>query len=284
MRLGLRKCIVLIILCVTILALSSSVISCNAKNMNSQWVSEPIIVDGDVSDWMNARIALQEHEGTAFGITNDSNNIYLLVRSRDDKWVRTVRMSGLTLWFNGDGKHKYWAVKYCGGPSADQMAASMPTERSGGVGVSDDDRMDHMVDMLSRNENRFTVIDKFREIETDVSLDGSAGPSAAYSFSDGLYNYEFSIPLDYTDSLHGPRGLELGEKMLICAEWGGIQNGERRERPETSSGGMGGGRGGGKGGGRGMGGGRQPGSGRQSGIQPPIEIWIESKLAGPSQE
>jgi hypothetical protein len=207
--------------------------------MNSQWASEPIIVDGDASDWMNALIVLQEHEGTAFGITNDSNNIYLIVRSRDDKWVRTVRMGGLTLWFNGDGKHKYWAVKYYGGPSADQMAASMPTERSGSGGAPDDDRINRMADMLSRNENRLTVVDKYREIEEDISVSGSAGPSAAYSFSDGLYNYEFSIPLDYTDSLHGPRGLALGENISICAEWGEMQNGERRERPAMSLSGMG---------------------------------------------
>jgi hypothetical protein len=266
-------------------AATAGLVACkSAMEVKTAWTPRPIQVDGDALDWQGLPAVLLSEQHASFTLASDSERLCLLFRTRDPRWVRTIKMAGLTLYFDrkaGTGKDLFIRLK--GGPSMDKIRALSPARY-------DSARVGHRP-MPNRFEPEgidkppaFTCYIKDRILEKPIPLDGSEGPAAAFDTSQGMFVYEFSIPLDEGPIRYYGLGLEPGERLSVGAVWGDTDE-MQRSRPD-------GGRGfgisgpGGEFPGGSMGGGGGPGEGPPGGMRPERpekqEIWLKTSLAKPS--
>ncbi|MCP4686082.1 MAG: hypothetical protein GY867_11655 [bacterium] len=241
-------------------------------------VESTVTLDGQMADWEELPSAYFEDQGVVLGLANDNDNLYVMFRFRDQKWARTIRMSGLTLWLDGQGKKsKDFVLKYRGGPS---MADLVPQD-----GNVNDKMRERMMKTDSALSDELTCAVKDRIVEMPISLDGSNGPEVAFGSDHSFFVYEFKIPLKKSEVRYYGIGAEEGAQITIGANWGKVdksQMGGMKQGGGPPGGGMGGGRGGGMGGGRG--GGKGGGRGGDMGGQRPEmpeeqEVWIKTTLA-----
>ena len=252
------------------------------EKIATAWIPSTITVDGDPSDWPDGQINFFPDDEYAIGTANDSSHLYIVFRFRNPEWVRSIRMTGLTIWLDAKGKKKeQLALKYNGGPE--------PPKRQG----KDNDRVPAEM-REKRNEMMrpaFHFIEKERLVDTEIPTDGSLGPAVAFDTLYGMYTYEFKIP--FKKSVAGNYGIDLqpGQEYSIGLVWGdtdemrgAMREGLRGNGPPEGGGmpgsGMPGGGGGIGGGPGGMGGG--PPGGMRGGQGLEIEkkkFWLKSTLA-----
>ncbi|MEE8576931.1 MAG: hypothetical protein V3T31_06720, partial [candidate division Zixibacteria bacterium] len=172
------------------------------------------------------------------GVANDSENLYLMLRTKEAGLARAIRSTSLDLWLSFDGKDsKSLGLRFSGGPS---IAELMEAE-----GRSIDDLPEEMRErIISRDGNRpdkFMFVDKKGLVNVDVPTDGSRGPSAAYAHSKGFYVYEFALPLAESDTRWYGAEATPGIDLNITAVWGDRESSMRPERASRESGMDGGG-------------------------------------------
>jgi len=265
------------------LAMSILMTGCKTQEVQCNWSATPIRIDGKIADWADMPAAYFEEEGAALGICNDSNHFYINLRTKDATQARMVRITGLTIYLDAEGKRgKDFFIRFRGGP-----VLEMPLRQGRGRdGFPEDKRpgmRERFPEMATDTSSRFTCYQKGVIVEKPIHPDGSEGPSAACDTSMGFYTYEFSIPLQGSVVRYYGLGAQPGQVITIGAEWGGLENLRDRNRmqggprggppamePGSGRGGMGGGRSG----------------SRPSGMQRPEkqEVWVKIQLAVPPTE
>jgi hypothetical protein len=222
-----------------IIVLSGS-LSCGSKLVQCNWAPKPVVVDAVGADWLETPATPIDDDDISLKLANDDKFIYIFLRHRNDSWARQIRNTGLKIWLSGIDKRTDWAVRYHGGPEM------KPPEDARGDRDSENSPGDRMNDLRRRageNANKLFVIDRFQDETTEIPLDGSAGPSAAFSETEGFYNYELGVPLDKIDDMQGPRGLIGSELIYVGAVLGGMPEGVKKDiegmQQGTGHGGMG---------------------------------------------
>jgi hypothetical protein len=261
---------------------------CNDQEVSCHWSSNPIRIDGKSGDWSGIPVTIFEEQGAVLALANDSENLYVQFRTRDRRWVRTIRRSGLTIYVNNKAKKdKDFFVRFKGGHHlADFQGRQEP--------VDSNSAEEHLnpwsrssIPFNADTTEVFTCYQKDKVIEKPIPLDGSEGPSAGCDTSFGFYTYELSIPLSESTVRYYGIGAAPGQKISIGVEWGGMGD-FRRDRPGgmTMGGPPGGGFPGGGGPPGGGMGGRPGGMGGRGedrrGSPEKQEVWLKTALAAPS--
>ena len=264
-----------------ILATSILMTGCRTQDVPCHWTTMPIGIDGKAADWADMPVTYFEEEGAALGIGNDSNHLYINLRTRDATQARLVRMTGLTVYLDAEGgKSKDFFIRFRGGPALPEM----PFRQGRGNDGSHENKRRGMsqpfTDMPADTINRFTCFQKGNIVEKPIPTSGSEGPAAACDTSMSFYNYEFSIPLWKSVVRYYGLDVKPGQTISVGLVWGDIGNLRGESGPRGGMGGIRAGTGarGGKGGGR--------GGGPPPGIQQPEkqEVWVRTQLAVPPTE
>ena len=256
-------------------------------DLKCPFATQSIKIDGQYDDWKENPGNFLEKQKAVVAVSNDHDKLYLLFRTNDPRWVRTIAMSGLTLYIGVDGgKRKDFYLKFVGGPSREQLRSLQKRE----IGVRSREKRE-----MPENMRRMELEDAPRDSvptllcyvkdqidEKSIPLSGVEGPSAAFDTSRGFFVYEFAIPLKESAVRSYGLGTSLGEEISVGLIWGEPMS-MRGERPreEMDFGGPGGGMGGGMTGG-GMGGGMGRGmSGPPGRMDRPSkqEVWLKTRLA-----
>jgi hypothetical protein len=244
-----------------------------ASELTSFWTPEPIAVDGEVTDWDSIPTVYLEDEGVVVGICNDSINVYIMYRFRDAKSLRAIRMTGLSIWLDANGKKKKeFGIRYNGGPPFEEIQRLTGTDEENSFGNMSPERRERMMQRMSGDKEQFTVIYRGKEQRETIPTNGSRGPAVSFASSDGFIAYEFSIPLQTSDYGTFGLGAQPDKKIGVGSAWGG-----RPEREGRDGGMMGMGSGGGDGG-RGGGPGGRGGGGRMQ-MPEKQEFWFKTELA-----
>ncbi|MBK7142873.1 MAG: hypothetical protein IPH75_12415 [bacterium] len=267
-----------------------------SDKISSRFAVNPITIDGRYDDWKDHPTTFLEEQKAVIAVANDADNLYLLFRTNDPRWVRTIAMSGLTVYLDPKGgKKKDFFVKFIGGPSREQMLALRKQE----VAERKSEERQMPERMQQRMEERMPddsipkliCYIKDQIDEKEIPLDGTEGPSVAFDTSHAFFVYEFAIPMKESEVRSYGFGAIDKKELSVGLVWGEMEM-MRGERPREgmdfggSGGGMGGGPGGGMGGGPGggMGGGMGRGGamgGPGGGMQRPSkqEVWVKTTLA-----
>lgn len=267
--------------------LSLAISGCKTEQIQCHWPSQPIIIDGQMTEWEDRANIYFEENGVLLGLRNDDENLYILFRFRDRSWLRAIRMTGLTIWLDGQGnKDKTFGIRYNGIPLPDDSSFTGVGGQNINTANMPPGMMERMAERLRDMPVQLTVIDENRWYEPmAVPEDGSRGPAVAFSDARGFYTYEFSIPLaESTDDTYGLNSAP-GQIIGIGGEWGDMDMDDLKPSRGNMSGGrgdgMGGGRGGGMGGGKGGGMGGRPGGMGGNRLEMPEkqEFWLKTELA-----
>jgi len=266
---------------------------CDAQEVQTKWSAEPVKVDGETTEWTSGSTSYFEDLGLQLGLSNDDRNLYVLFRFSNQAWAQAIRMGGVTLWLdNSAKKKKNFGIRYTGGRPLPDSQMMRPPSQGGFQEAMTPEQQQRVSEMEKSLADRITVIDKKNSQETMLRPDGSGGPAASCGSPQGIYTYEFSIPLKRADAFDCGVGAEPGQTISIGFEWGGMDKDRQKMMEGTGggpSGGMGGGPPGGMGGGPpgGMGGGPPGGGGGRGlgGMQSieKQELWIKTQLASPAE-
>ena len=257
---------------------------CKTQEVQTNWAAEPVEVDGEMTEWPGGSTFYFEELGVQLGLRNDDQNLYLLFRFSSQAWARAIRMGGVTLWLDNSGKKKKdFGIRYTGGPPLTELQRMGETGRGGFQEAMTPEQQQRLQDMEMTAADQITVIDKKGDQEITLLPDGSGGPAAHFASPQGVYTYEFGIPLEKGDVFDYGIGAEPGQEICLGLEWGGMSKEDRQKMRER----MGGGRGGGMGDGPpgGMGGGRGGGPRGGPGMKAPEkqELWVKTQLALPAE-
>ncbi|MDD4052138.1 MAG: hypothetical protein PHR28_09615 [candidate division Zixibacteria bacterium] len=254
----------------------------------SQWVQTPLKIDGARADWPERSILFFADQEAFIGVCNDSTNLYLVLHFRDADWARWIRMGGLTVYLDAEGKKgKDFKLKFTGGPTMKEIMAASGKSATGQTGRMSQNRDEKMPGMNDNIENPFLCYQKKYMMEKAIPMDGSEGPAVAGAMEKEFLVYEFYIPLKESTIKTFGLGAKPDKPVGVGFIWGDME----MKRPEGMGGGPGGGGGGmPPGGGPGGGGGGMPpgggpGGGPRENNQPEKqEIWVKVQLSNPNQE
>lgn len=276
-------------------------VGCKTQELQTNWSSTPIKIDGKMNDWANTPMAYFEESGVQLGLRNDSENLYILFRFNNQAYAQAIRMGGLTIWFDNSGKKKKeLGVRYTGGPSFFDFQ-KMKSTQGGGFEESLTEEQKERLGEREKNmimRDQIVAVGKKGSQERILSTDGSDGPAVSFDSSQGAFTYEFSLPLQKSDISRYGIDDQSGGILGLGFEWGGVTMPDRKSRGGNPPGGMGGeppsggppgGMGSGPPGGMsggppgGRGGDRENGPGGSSNkISEKQEIWLKTTLAIPA--
>jgi hypothetical protein len=243
------------------------------------WMAEPGEVDGILDEWKNMPTTFFKDERLVLGAGNDSDFLYLFFRTDNPNTLRTIQMSGISIWLDRKGKKKKdLCYHFRGGPSMDEIREAGLIDTIGFEDRRGDREIQMMIERMGQARDKITITDKDLDLEQVIPIDGSYGPTLSFAFEGGFCIYELRIPLQ--DHLVDYFGFNAapGQKIGIGAKWGGSP----RHMGDNPSGGMGGSGGGFKGGmGGGRGGGLRGDSDRNMKMPESKEIWVKTVLAIP---
>jgi len=261
---------------------------CGPQEVQTNWSAEPVKVDGEMTEWPSGSTVYFEDSGVQLGLSNDNQNLYILFRFSNQAWARAIRMGGVTLWLDNSGKKKKdFGIRYTGGPSLPGFQRMRASGEGGFQEALTPEQQQRLLDMEQDTVGQITVIDKKSKQEITLRTDGSGGPAVCFASPQGIYTYEFSIPLEKGDVFDFGIGAQPGQIICLGLEWGGMSMGDR-QRTRGERGGDRGGegrddRGGGRRGGDRGGMGRDRGGSREQAPKEQ-ELWVKTQLALPSVE
>ncbi len=252
---------------------------CGPQEVQTNWSAEPLKVDGEMTEWPSGSTVYFEDSGVQLGLSNDNQNLYILFRFSNQAWARAIRMGGVTLWLDNSGKKKKdFGIRYTGGPSLSELQKMKASSGGGFRETLTPEQQQRLLEMEEATADQIIVIDKKSNQEITLRADGSGGPAVCFASPQGIYTYEFSIPLEKGDVFDCGIGVEPEQVICLGLEWGGMSKADR-ERMEKMGGGPPGGMGGGPPGGIGGRGGGRGGSRPQAPEKQ--ELWVKTLLASP---
>ena len=263
-----------------ILAGSILLVGCKTQEVQTNWSAEPVKVDGEMTEWPGGSTVYFEDLGVQLGLRNDNQNLYLLFRFSDQAWARAIRMGGVTLWLDNSGKKKKdFGIRYAGGPPLSEPQKMVTPSRGGFRETMTAEQQQRLRDMEEAAADQITVIDRKSNQEIALPPDGSDGPAVCFASPQGIYTYEFSIPLAKDNVFDCGIGAQPGQEICLGLEWGGMSKEDRQKMMRGMGPGRGDGPPGGTGGGRGGG----PRSGPGMRAPEKQELWVKIQLALPDE-
>jgi hypothetical protein len=259
---------------------------CGTQEVQTYWSAEPVKVDGEITEWPSGSTVYFEDSGVQLGLRNDNQNLYILFRFNNQAWARAIHMGGVTLWLDNSGKKKKdFGIRYTGGAPLFGLQMPGASGEGGFREAMTPEQQQRLLNMAQDTVGQITIIDKKSDREITLRADDSGGPAFCFASPQGIYTYEFSIPLQKNDVFAYGIGVQPGQALSLGLEWGGMSKEDRQKMRERMGGGRGGGPPGGMGGGQpgGMGGGREGGSRGGHGMQASEkqELWVKTQLASP---
>ncbi|MFH1011340.1 MAG: hypothetical protein V1784_08940 [bacterium] len=211
---------------------------CNGNKIQSSWPESPIQIDGQADDWNGLPKYYFEESGVSLGISNDADNAYLLFRFTNPKWLMSIAKRGLTIWLDGTAKKKKnFGIRYAGRIPLDSTAVTSTFQTN----LTEEQRQ-RLMRLQTQMADQILVFEAAEVVEVSIPADGMRGPSAHLGSADGVFAYEFAIPLEKSDGTPYALGAKPGQKIYIGLEFGGMdeeelqhmreQMGRSRERDE----------------------------------------------------
>ena len=211
------KEILLLILVLTISFLGFS----KEKELKSHWVSSPVRIDGSTNDWTENDLAGWKKGKVDYAFKNDAENLYVLFMFRDPKYLSSISATGLTIWFNSEGKKKkYYGIKFMQKRiSADALISRLEKEK-GEVPEEEKKEIRKNPSYLINDTESINKKSKSRyqssessEIKPAVFRVMKQQKSLVFEFAFNLKRMMEQVP---------GSGIEPGKKVKVGFEWGGM--------------------------------------------------------------
>ena len=182
--------------------------------VESQWAPTLVKIDGWNTEWDAGALNSEGKVSVDYAFMNDAKNLYVLFIFKNPRFLSTIGLTGMTIFFSPEGKTendqgiRFYARKV----SADDYIALMEKE----IGPADEARKKAI------RANPAYIIFGHEMI--------SKGKPGDYKITEAIFRnqsdkktvtFEFSIPLGKLAELSPEIGAEPGKGMNVGFQWGG---------------------------------------------------------------
>jgi len=204
------------------------------KTIASNWTSTPINIDGSNVDWVNDALNFEKKVSVDYAFKNDAENLYVLFIFKDPKYLSSIRATGMTVWFNLEGKKKknYGITFLKKQVSADAFISILEQKKGP---LSEEEKNN-----VRANPYYFLhstkVINKKSKSSSHSPASGEIKPAVFRSIRQkNAIVYEFAIPLTRKTEQAPGIGTEPGKIIKVGFEWGGMTKEMRIAMMERSA-------------------------------------------------
>ncbi len=207
--------------------------------VQSLWTGDPVQINGRPGDWADAPPFFQKKQKVDCAFKNDSSTLYILFQLKDPKFISSLQVTGLTVWYSALGKKKQntglnFNQKQA---SADEYIAYVEKLQ----GELPEEKKQELKKQPVYRIPRILVINK-NASTSDPVPQPETGPQAVYMVrsQDNVVTFEMAIPLNKLEPLSPGLGVQVGHTFKIGFEWGGVTKEMKEEwmRSGTISGGQ----------------------------------------------
>lgn len=191
------------------------------KSVESKWAAQPPTIDGLDDDWKEIVLTSEKKVKVDYAIRNNAQNLYVLFVFKNPKFLSTINATGITLYFNTEGKkkkdHSFYFIRKQVGP--DELIAYL--ERRGETLTEEQiqtikAKPAYVVYMAERQEK------KGKEVIKATQIPGTLKPAFKINIKGKEVIYEFRVPLAKSEISPLGIGAEPGHTVKIGFEWGGM--------------------------------------------------------------
>lgn len=170
-------------------------LSCGTDSIKSHWALQPINVDGDGDEWDTQSLLYLEDLDMMLGVCNTDQALNILIRFNDPQLARMLMARGFTLWFSDDDDQaKKLGIHVQKAP----IGLGNGTQRLNYRNRKQKLPPEQQVELMSKYNPEYVIA--WNDSITSFSLNEFAGIEAANKYQDGLFCYEFSIPIQPIDN------------------------------------------------------------------------------------
>jgi len=212
--------------------LTFSLLSFSKKEIiDSKWVDFPLTIDGSNDEWTVDVLNFEKKVDVKYAFRNDAENLYVLFIFNDPQYLSSIDATGMTLWFNTEGKKKknYGLTFIKKQVSADAFISILEQQKGA---LSEEEKNN-----IRANPRYFLHnIKAVGKENTSISQQADSEEANVALFrsmrKENTVMYEFAVPLKrMTEQAHGI-GTEPGKIVKIGFEWGGLTEEMKNARAE----------------------------------------------------
>lgn len=191
------------------------------KFVKSKWTAQPLTIDGLDDDWSEDVLTTKKKKRVDYAVRNDAQNIYVLFVFKDPKFLSSIDFTGITLYFNTEGKKKkdhgfLFTRKQV---TADELIAYL--EKKGQV-LTEEQRQGIKTKLAYIVYMAEIAGDKGKEASEATQTPGTLRPAFKINKKGENVIYEFRVPLAKSETSPGGIGADPGQSIKIGFEWGGM--------------------------------------------------------------
>jgi len=219
--------------CVLAVAVLPLLLQAKVPQAECRWQKSPLAIDGEIGDWTAPFFLTEKSVQVDYAFASDANNLYVLFIFKDPKYLSSIAQTGLTVWFNGEGKKKgELGVRF---EKKLLAAADMIAVMEKKSGPLSPEKKKELQAKPGYVVNHFVAIDKKKKDRGALLTKVAAEPEFIALLKPGRLVYEIKIPLG---DAYGP-ALAPGKNVMVGFDWGGMTAEMRTERmrPTASGGG-----------------------------------------------
>lgn len=204
------------------------------KTIASQWVAASPIIDGSYNEWGDKVLNFEKKISVEYAFKNDGENLFVLFIFKDPKYLSNIRATGITLWFNTEGKKKKnYGIKFIKKQVSTEAFISLLEQKKGPLSEEEKNNIRANPYYFLHNSQ---VISKTVEPST-LSSDSGEVKSAVFRSTkqEKMIVYEFAVPLTKLTEKAPGIGTEPVKTIKVGFEWGGMTPAMKEARMRRSA-------------------------------------------------
>jgi len=181
----------------------------------------PPIIDGSYDEWRDDVFNFEKKVSVDYAFKNDAENFYIIFIFKDPRYLSSINATGMTLWFNNEGKKKknYGITFIKKQVSADAFISILEQQKGP---LSEEEKINlranpyyflHNTKVISKKKESVSQASDSREIRQAVFRSMK---------QEKMIVYEFAIPLKNMTEQASGIGTEPGKLIKVGFEWGGL--------------------------------------------------------------
>jgi hypothetical protein len=186
--------------------------------IQSVWTDKAPKIDGSADDWADVTPTPWEKGRVNCAFRNSGDSLYVLFVISDPKFRSTIEGTGITLYFNAEGKNKDYAIHFRKKTVSAEEAIAFQDKQT----PLTEEQKNQMMAKPAYNLYYSDVINK--KAGSPAPAEGFSGKPALFRYSQQQKSlvYEFIIPLQRAEEWTAGAGAEAGQAIMVGFEWGGM--------------------------------------------------------------
>ena len=202
--------------------------------ITSHWVTSLLTIDGSNEDWESDALNFEKKVDVDFAFRNDAENLYILFVFKDPKYLSSINATGMTIWFNPEGKKKknYGLTFIKKQVSADEFISILKKQK----GTLSEEEKNNIRANPQYFLHNIKVVGKEGEFLSQQADSEEANVALFRTMKQNqTVIYEFAVPLKRMTGQAQGIGTELGKIVKVGFEWGGLTDEMKKARAEGRS-------------------------------------------------